>query len=1220
MPIADLKTLIDAKPSNLSQFKGLTAAYEVLLGGVPTIDGYTFLINKNNADNFGAPASVVFNDENIYINTINALYQGNPTAKAAFDAIVAGQASIQDKLGAVYKFVIPAANQSADGLSYFLSQASFYTARAAELGIVGGNGPAVVAFASLVKIAVATDIPGLGDTINDLVAAVADGSAQIPQNGPDLTKAEIADGANYDVDDPDLAIGQVFTLTENSDTIAGQPGNLIGSKGSVSTIGDDTIVAGTSSSGGTTKNNLGTGDLINGGTGFDTLVIIDDAGSPLTPTMTKVERVDIQSVGAGGVDLNFVNTFDVEQIWNSRSTSDVKVANIQNEAVIGFFKTNTNSDINFAGTVKLGTDVVVAIENSQSTATITGGDIAGVTTLKVNSLGDDNNNNLTVAGGFAGTELIVAGANGLSLGDGAAGATNFNNVTNVDATGLTGAFQIALANNNQNITFAGGAGATSVSTGNGNSTITTKDAADVVIVGSGDNTIKTGGSGDRVDILLGGNQTVDLGQGDDLIRTGSALDKNDKLEGGEGTDTLNGDIGNLAAITVNGDVDANVNGFERLSVDGNTAIGTTNVINLDNIDDIKHVTLNGPTEAGTVVQEVQTFKILTGTDATGGIAKFGNVEVKLEANLTVDQVGAALVAAGLTVNQGGEAIQSVTYDNATDTVTVTYKLAEGDTTDITVTGDAGVPAVATLTGDAAFGATTKVTDGVAAVKEVQTAKITAAVDASGGNFDFGGVKFSFLGNEGIDTIGQAIAAKQAQIIAASGNTIESVKYDNATDTVTVTYVITAGDVGKISFTDDAADKSNVTMTITDDVTKGEAGTGEVQTVLITKGTDADGGVLQINGVSIKVDANLTVDQLGVAIVGKQLDLIAGDPTIASVNYDTSTDKLTFTYVKTAGDLNDAYTVVKNDAGTLDSGATFDAVVQAPNGTDGDVAGTVVLDNLQSGGTVVLNEVNAGILDINVKTNTSADIVNLVLATNADHTGTVDVTGFETLNISTATTGGGDNQQDLGLAASTVTSVTVTGDANVNFLQAFAALTKFDGSATGASAGSSGHVVTTNATAAASLTGGADNDILTGGSGADTIVGGAGADRLIGRAGADTLTGGTGNDRFVYTTVADSQGVTVDTITDFTGNGASAGDALDFSAFGFGSLTYSGTAVGYGAVLTSLVGGGPGNAQAVFDTSTNTLYVDVNGDAALDNADMAINMTVVGTLHQSDFLI
>ncbi len=167
-------------------------------------------------------------------------------------------------------------------------------------------------------------------------------------------------------------------------------------------------------------------------------------------------------------------------------------------------------------------------------------------------------------------------------------------MTNVDATGLTGAFQIALANNNQNITFAGGAGATSVSTGNGNSTITTKDAADVVIVGSGDNTIKTGGSGDRVDILLGGNQTVDLGQGDDLIRTGSALDKNDKLEGGEGTDTLNGDIGNLAAITVNGDVDANVNGFERLSVDGNTAIGTTNVINLDNIDDIKHVTLNGP--------------------------------------------------------------------------------------------------------------------------------------------------------------------------------------------------------------------------------------------------------------------------------------------------------------------------------------------------------------------------------------------------------------------------------------------------------------------------------------------------------------------------------------------------------------------------------------------------------------------------------------------------
>jgi hypothetical protein len=86
MSIAQLDTLIDATAQNTSQFKGLTAAYDYLGFGVPSIDGYTFLINNNNATDFGAgPSGPVFNDENIYINTMNALYQGNPDAKASFD-------------------------------------------------------------------------------------------------------------------------------------------------------------------------------------------------------------------------------------------------------------------------------------------------------------------------------------------------------------------------------------------------------------------------------------------------------------------------------------------------------------------------------------------------------------------------------------------------------------------------------------------------------------------------------------------------------------------------------------------------------------------------------------------------------------------------------------------------------------------------------------------------------------------------------------------------------------------------------------------------------------------------------------------------------------------------------------------------------------------------------------------------------------------------------
>ena len=152
MPIADLATLVNSSTQNLSQFKGLTVAYNFLIGGTPSIDGYTALINANNSSNFGAGASgPMFNDENVFINTLNALYQGNPAAKTAFDAIVAGAATSSDKLIKVYNSSSRLSAQSDAGKAYFLSQAAFYEARAAELGVAGANGAALVGFAALVQ-------------------------------------------------------------------------------------------------------------------------------------------------------------------------------------------------------------------------------------------------------------------------------------------------------------------------------------------------------------------------------------------------------------------------------------------------------------------------------------------------------------------------------------------------------------------------------------------------------------------------------------------------------------------------------------------------------------------------------------------------------------------------------------------------------------------------------------------------------------------------------------------------------------------------------------------------------------------------------------------------------------------------------------------------------------------------------------------------------------
>lgn len=131
---------------------------------------------------------------------MNALYQGNAPAKSAFDSIAQG-ATLAQKLASVYNSVIPVALQTAEGLASLSSQANFYSTRATELGISGDSGTALVAYASLIKIAVDNDYGGIGDGINDLRQAVLDGSAALPEGGNLLTSMETADGIGFDGDD-----------------------------------------------------------------------------------------------------------------------------------------------------------------------------------------------------------------------------------------------------------------------------------------------------------------------------------------------------------------------------------------------------------------------------------------------------------------------------------------------------------------------------------------------------------------------------------------------------------------------------------------------------------------------------------------------------------------------------------------------------------------------------------------------------------------------------------------------------------------------------------------------------------------------------------------------------------------------------------------------------------------------------------------------------------
>ena len=66
--------------------------------------------------------------------------------------------------------------------------------------------------------------------------------------------------------------------------------------------------------------------------------------------------------------------------------------------------------------------------------------------------------------------------------------------------------------------------------------------------------------------------------------------------------------------------------------------------------------------------------------------------------------------------------------------------------------------------------------------------------------------------------------------------------------------------------------------------------------------------------------------------------------------------------------------------------------------------------------------------------------------------------------------------------------------------------------------------------------------------ANAIFGSSGNNTLDGQGGADILTGNAGNDTFVFN-VGQANG---DTVVDFAGNGAGAGDSLHFVGYGAGA--------------------------------------------------------------------
>jgi len=201
----ELDALFDA---NADIAAAVSAAYQTLLSGVPTVAGYKALIKAAVDTNFGSNNPAIdFNRENIFINIFSSLATGNGAAAEAFEDITLN-GNLSVSVERLYKAFVREGDRSDAGLAYLSrpEALAFYQQVAIDRGVPGPDGAAIAAAASLLSILVNSDLAGIGSTVNDLLAAVNNGTAQIPAGGVSLTQIDTASASGRP--------GEIFSLPD----------------------------------------------------------------------------------------------------------------------------------------------------------------------------------------------------------------------------------------------------------------------------------------------------------------------------------------------------------------------------------------------------------------------------------------------------------------------------------------------------------------------------------------------------------------------------------------------------------------------------------------------------------------------------------------------------------------------------------------------------------------------------------------------------------------------------------------------------------------------------------------------------------------------------------------------------------------------------------------------------------------------------------------------
>ncbi|WP_274630036.1 hypothetical protein [Arvimicrobium flavum] len=1189
--LAELDALIDGNPD---AFAGIAAAYEVLLGGVPSVDGFMFLINNAIETNYGSNnPNIVFNTENIFINSVNALFQGNPAAEAKFDAITAGAATLQDKLVAIYEAYVPAEHQTAEGLAFFTraEAQAFFTGVAAERGVAGEDGAAVVALASLLKMLVAND-QGVGDAINDLKAAINDGSANLPETSDTFTPIEIADGTKYDNDDP--APGK--TLTVNADTLSGEVFNAPraftpGGTDQMNTLNDDDVLTGT-----------GAHNVLN----FTFVNDADTGDNDINATLNNINEINVNVRLDGDGYLDLQDTTGLKNLnVNGVDGNDFDAYNIQSAAGVSLKISNSNdegSDVSFlfvnkavsgdADEITLTLDSVslddLRVESNDGSQ--------GIETINMVSTGDGNQVDEME---FQDLEtLTITGDAGLTLGE------KFNIIRG------SGQVEAFLHDN----AFDNAAGS-----------LTTIDASGLdaaIEINLGDEVIanQDGTSGTEIDFSFTGTKH------DDTIRLLSGMDSaNDKIDGGDGNDTVQ---------VFNSVTKGSVTAVENLDIRGNGGFGLHTVtVDTSLFTDLESVTMRNESSVGSFVQNGAVDFVLDKLSAEvaadlviqhSTTGSNGLIDTTIVANLATD-TASDLVGVTI-VDQADDEDRGINIDprfnftlNAAKVENITLTDNDSESNSVRIGTIADVKGTITVLGENQAG---NFLDLDAVIGVMDRDRNGGDADSAGirdlGNFvfaqRFSGEKVdasAYTGDLSVRVSNNAAVANGGQIILG-GSGDDHIIFDalnNTTAGLSISDTVDGGAGDDTLYLDGHGKLINVSASEWTNVSNIETihlvgqGVGGTNQATAFGANDAYGR----NSYNLTLTNDLIANN-GVAVTGGRLIQIVNDNDPDNDGSGSANEGVTIDARGLNAQSNFSYD------GEEFGGQTADRFIMA----DANVNGLALID-----GGALLDLSNLGNQDV-------LEVRNSAVVTIGDLAGVSNVGTIEFTNDQAATQTAVlelDNATVDRLVNSTQ-DASATNGSEVLYVAAFDnpllagahTVLNLDASqVTNAHLslvviGGGGNDTITGGAGVDLIGGGAGNDVINGGGGDDLINGGDGNDIITGGAGADNMTGGAGADTFVLLDASSAFTLAAaDVITDFTtgvdkidtqtGWGVApivdGAATIDFADF----LAKADVANNANDVYVEWNAAGSGNAW---------VYMDLNSNGTIDSADAVAVLVGINT--------